>query len=347
MAKSASDGMARGLTSQLWRVKKGGGKARCEQPMTTLLVSQRNFESHVTPPGHVERADRIRAVEQALEHERFAPLMREGAPSADLELIELVHDGDYLDRLRRARPAEGIGQIDPDTFISSGSLDALATTIGAGLRALEAVVLAEVDNAFALVRPPGHHAERASPMGFCLANTIAILAREAQRKYGAERVAIIDFDVHHGNGTQDIFEADPSVFYGSSHQMPLYPGTGAPAETGVGNLFNAPLPAYSGGEAMREAYLTRILPALDNFAPDLILVSAGFDADARDPLAQLQWEPGDFGWITGRLMDIADRRCDNRIVSLLEGGYDLKGLAQGAATHIAVLQDGSLGQPLE
>jgi acetoin utilization deacetylase AcuC-like enzyme len=315
--------------------------------MTTLLVSQRNYESHVTPPGHVERADRIRAIEQALEHDRFQPLVREDAPSADLELVELVHDRRYLDRLRMARPAEGIGQIDPDTFISSGSLDALATALGAGLRALEAVVLGEVDNAFCLVRPPGHHAEIATPMGFCLANTIAIVAREAQRKYGAERVAIVDFDVHHGNGTQDIFQADRNVFYGSSHQMPLYPGTGALDETGVGNIVNAPLTAYSGGAAMREAYTSRILPALDNFAPDLILISAGFDADARDPLAQLQWEPNDFAWVTGRLMDAADRRCDNRIVSLLEGGYDLKGLAQGAATHIAVLQDGSLGQPLE
>lgn len=314
--------------------------------MTTLLVTQRNFESHVTPPGHVERPDRIRAIEQALEDERFEGLEREDAPSGDLTLAELVHDPRYLDALRAIRPAEGIRQIDADTFISSGSLDAAATALGAGLRALEAVILGEADNGFCLVRPPGHHAEIATPMGFCLVNTIAIVAREAERKYGAERIGIVDFDVHHGNGTQDIFKADRSVFYGSSHQMPLFPGTGAADETGVGNIVNVPLPAGSDGELMREAYSSRILPALEDFRPDLILVSAGFDADRRDPIAGLEWEPADFAWVTGKLMDIAGRRCDDRLISLLEGGYDLKGLAQGAAAHVAMLESGRLGSPI-
>jgi acetoin utilization deacetylase AcuC-like enzyme len=179
-------------------------------------------------------------------------------------------------------------------------------------------------------------------MGFCLINTIAVVAREAQRKYGAERVAIVDFDVHHGNGTQDIFFDDGSVFYGSSHQMPLYPGTGAPGETGVGNVVNAPLPPNSGRAEMRSAYDELILPALRNFSPDLVLVSAGFDADYRDPLAQLNWMPEDFAWVTGRLMDFADRRCEGRLISLLEGGYDRGGVAGGAAAHVAMLLDGTV-----
>jgi acetoin utilization deacetylase AcuC-like enzyme len=305
--------------------------------VTTLLVSQRNFESHVTPAGHPERPDRLRAVEHALGAPGFAGLLRRDAPSADLALAELVHGPAYLDTLRRARPAEGIGQIDADTFVSSRSLDAAMTAIGAGLDALDAVLLGEVENAFCVIRPPGHHAEIDQPMGFCLVNTVAIVAREAQRKYGAERVAIVDFDVHHGNGTQDIFYTDASVLYASSHQMPLYPGTGAPEETGVGNIVNAPLPAGSGTEAMRAAYLETIMPALEAFSPDLLLVSAGFDADYRDPLAQLEWRPEDFTWVTEQLVAFARRRCGGRLVSLLEGGYDLRGLGEGAAAHVAAL----------
>jgi acetoin utilization deacetylase AcuC-like enzyme len=305
--------------------------------MTTLLVSQPNFMSHATPPGHPERAARLDAVAAALSAQRFPELLRRDAQAADLGLAELVHSPAHLDLLRAARPAEGIGRIDEDTFISSGSLDAVAVGLGAGLAALEAVVLGEASNAFCAIRPPGHHAEHDRPMGFCLINTIAILAREAQRRHGAERVAIVDFDVHHGNGTQDIFWDDASVFYGSSHQMPLYPGTGAASETGVGNIFNAPLNANSDGVAMREAYDELILPALEAFAPDLVLISAGFDADHRDPLAQLNWRPADFAWVTGRLMEIAQKTCGGRIVSLLEGGYDLNGLGEGAAAHVGAL----------
>ncbi|ODT83496.1 MAG: acetoin utilization protein [Pelagibacterium sp. SCN 64-44] len=308
--------------------------------MTTLLVSQPNFADHHTPQGHPERADRIRAVDDALAGSQFDALLRRNAPYGDLMLAELVHDARYLARLRAARPAEGIGQIDADTFISDSSLDCAATALGGALAALDAVVLGEADNAFCAIRPPGHHAEIATPMGFCLINAVAITAREAQRKYGADRVAIVDFDVHHGNGTQDIFKDDPSVFYASSHQMPLFPGTGHARETGVGNIVNVPLPAHSGGEAMREAYREHILPALENFAPDLILISAGFDAHHRDPLAQLEWVDADFAWLTGKLMEVAGRRCANRIVSLLEGGYDLRGLAGGASHHVATLLNG-------
>ncbi len=313
--------------------------------MTTLLVSQRNFESHVTPEGHAERPDRIRAVDEALARPAFDDLVRRDAPSGDLMLAELVHSKTYLELLRKHRPAEGIGQLDPDTFISSGSMDAAATGLGGAMLALDAVVLGEVDNAFCAIRPPGHHAEIDRPMGFCLINTIAILARLAQRKHGAERIAIIDFDVHHGNGTQDIFKDDPSVFYASSHQMPLYPGTGAPHETGVGNIVNTPLAPFSGGAEMREAYKGTILPALNDFAPDIILISAGFDAHERDPLAQLNWDAEDFAWLTGKLMDLAGRRADNRIVSLLEGGYDRKGLAEGVTSHVAMLKDGTFLPP--
>lgn len=312
--------------------------------MTTLLVSQPSFADHVTPEGHPERADRIRAVEDALSGSRFDKLLRRNAPSGDLLLAELVHDSRYLSRLRDARPAEGIGQIDADTFISANSLSTVTAGLGGALSALDAVLLGEADNAFCAIRPPGHHAEIATPLGFCLVNTVAIVAREAQRKYGAERIAIVDFDVHHGNGTQDIFKADPTVFYASSHQMPLYPGTGHPRETGAGNILNVPLDAESDGEAMRDAYLTRIIPALVDFSPDLLLLSAGFDAHQRDPLAQLNWQSSDFSWLTGKLMDVADRCCGNRIVSLLEGGYDLKGLAGGASHHVAMLMDGAVGR---
>ena len=233
--------------------------------MATLLVSQRNYDDHRTPSGHPERADRLRAIEQALSQERFPKLLRKDAPFGDLTLAELVHSPGYLQALSQARPAEGIGQIDEDTFISSTSLDAAGTALGAGLAALDAVALGEAENAFCAVRPPGHHAERETPMGFCLINTIAVVAREAQRKYGAERVAIVDFDVHHGNGTQDIFYDDPTVMYASTHQMPLFPGTGAASETGAGNIVNAPLAANTGRDAMMEAYDGTILPRLRAF----------------------------------------------------------------------------------
>jgi acetoin utilization deacetylase AcuC-like enzyme len=321
---------------------RGGGSVKKSKSgevpgLTTLLVSQRNFESHVTPAGHPERPERLRAIEQVLSHTRFAGLVRRDAPSGDLQLAELVHSPSYLELLRRARPAEGIGQIDEDTFISSGSMDAASTALGGALAALEAVALGEAENAFCAIRPPGHHAEIDRPMGFCLINTIAIIAREAQRKYGAERLAIVDFDVHHGNGTQDIFENDSSVFYTSSHQMPLFPGTGSPDETGVGNVVNLALPPGSGSEAMRAGYEARVFPELEAFAPDFLLISAGFDADYRDPLGGLNWRPEDYVWLTERLMEIADRRCEGRIVSLLEGGYDRQGLATGVAAHVGAL----------
>jgi acetoin utilization deacetylase AcuC-like enzyme len=312
--------------------------------MTTLLVVQTNSDAHATPQGHPERPDRISAVVDALASPRFALARREDAAAGDLSLAELVHAPKVMDTIRRIRPAEGIGQIDEDTFISAKSLEAAGTALGGGLRALEAVMHGQADNAFVAARPPGHHAERNRSMGFCLVNTVAIIARQAQRLYGAERVAIVDFDVHHGNGTQDIFQNDPSVFYASSHQMPLYPNTGSPSETGVGNIVNVALKPETGGAEMREAYGEVILPALHNFAPDILLISAGFDAERRDPLAQLNWVGNDFSWLTGKLMDMADRHCSNRIVSMLEGGYDLGGLASGVSAHVAMLLSGETGR---
>ena len=311
--------------------------------MTTLLISQTNGAAHQTPQGHAERQERIEAATRALAHPRFATLKREAAQAGDLALAELVHAPAVMDTIRRVRPAEGIGQIDADTFISGHSLEAASSALGGVLRGIEAVIMGEAENAFVLSRPPGHHAERDRSMGFCLVNTIAIAARQAQRLYGAERIAIVDFDVHHGNGTQDIFQADRSVFYASSHQMPLYPGTGAPHETGVGNIVNVALKAGSDGDAMRAGYKEHIFPALEKFGPDLILVSAGFDAERRDPLAQLEWVGSDYAWLTGKLMDIAAKRCSNRVVSMLEGGYDLGGLASGVSAHVGMLLTGQAG----
>ena len=310
--------------------------------MTTLLLTQPKTSTHITPQGHAERPERILAVEKALSHEKFASLKREVSQSADLHLGDLVHSPGVLKTLQQTRPAEGISAIDGDTYLSPGSLDVAASALGAGLRALEAVAMGEVNNAFCAIRPPGHHAEANRSMGFCLLNTIAIMARLAQQMYGAERVAIIDFDVHHGNGTQDIFENDPSVFYASSHQMPLFPGTGKASDTGVGNICNTPLSEGSDGALMREAYLGHIFPALNDFSPDFLLISAGFDAHHRDPLAGVNWVSEDYGWLTGKLMDIADQKCGNRIVSLLEGGYDLEGLASSVSNHVAMLEKGHL-----
>ncbi len=310
--------------------------------MTTLLVTQPEGDEHLTPRGHAERPERLQAIARTLKKPAFAHLKRDVARAADLSLARLVHAPGVLRTLQKTRPSEGIAAIDGDTFMSPGSLDVAATALGAGMRALEAVALGEVDNAFCAIRPPGHHAEKNRSMGFCLLNTVAILARLAQQMHGAERIAIIDFDVHHGNGTQDIFQDDPNVLYASSHQMPLFPGTGAASETGVGNIFNTPLEAGSGTDAMREAYNGVILPALKDFSPDFILVSAGFDAHHRDPLANLKWTNNDFAWLTGKLMDIAGAQCSNRIVSLLEGGYDLEGLAGGVANHLRMLENGTL-----
>jgi acetoin utilization deacetylase AcuC-like enzyme len=307
--------------------------------MSTLLLSHSACFDHLTPDGHPERPDRLRAVEHALEDEMFASLVREQAPEAELETAALAHPRDYVDAIIAAAPADGLVRVDADTSMSPGSLEALRRGMGAATRAVDEVVARHVHNAFCAIRPPGHHAEKVRAMGFCLFNFAAIAAIYARKSHGLERVAVVDFDVHHGNGTQDIFWSEPELFYGSTHQMPLYPGSGARGETGVGNIFNAPLAPGDDGVAFREAMDVVILPALERFSPDLVIISAGFDAHARDPLANLNLVEDDFAWATRRLMEIAEGTCAGRVVSLLEGGYDLVGLATSTAAHVRTLME--------
>jgi acetoin utilization deacetylase AcuC-like enzyme len=309
--------------------------------MTTLLLSHPLCIEHQPPEGHPERPDRLKIINRILSTPHFDTLLREEAPSATEEQILRAHADDYFDRIRQAAPEEGFEPLDPDTWMSPKSFEAALRAAGAAVRAVDAVMRREAENAFCAIRPPGHHAETRRAMGFCLFNNSAIAAHHARAAYDAERVAIVDFDVHHGNGTQEIFWSDAEVFYGSTHQMPLYPGTGDRTERGVGNIFNAPLRAGDGSHQFRDAMKTLILPALDDFAPDLLIVSAGFDAHRDDPLASLELSEEDFVWATLYLMDAAHRHADGRVVSLLEGGYDLKALASSVAVHVQALMRGS------
>jgi len=268
-------------------------------------------------------------------------LAREQAPRADLETIALCHPLDYIEQIRDATPAEGIARLDADTSMSPGSFEAALRAAGAAVLAVDEVASRKTDNAFCATRPPGHHAETAVPMGFCLFNNAAIAARYAQRRHGLERTAIVDFDVHHGNGSQEIFWSDATVMYCSTHQMPLYPGTGARSERGEHDtIVNAPLRPGDGGEAFREAVETVILPRLRDFRPGLIVISAGFDAHMRDPLASLNLVEADFAWATRKFMEVADASAEGRLVSVLEGGYDLEGLSASVAAHVTALMHG-------
>jgi acetoin utilization deacetylase AcuC-like enzyme len=309
--------------------------------MSTLYLSHPACLDHVNPPGHPERPDRLRAIEQALEDERFHMLAREQAPPAPLDILALCHPMDYIEAIKDASPEEGMVRLDADTSMSPGSYEAVLRCVGGGVRAVDEVMSGSAKNAFVAVRPPGHHAETARPMGFCLFNSAAIVTRYAQKTHGAERAALVDFDVHHGNGSQDIFWADRSVLYCSTHEMPLYPGTGAITERGqFNNIVNAPLRAGDGGDQFREAFETAILPRLRDFKPDVLIISAGFDAHTRDPLANLNLVEAYFTWVTQKLMQIADENCNGRIVSMLEGGYDLQGLSRSVAAHVTALMRG-------
>jgi acetoin utilization deacetylase AcuC-like enzyme len=309
--------------------------------MATLLITHPACLEHLTPLGHPERPDRLRAVEQALQAEKFQSLARVTAPSAPLEIIALCHPMDYIEEIRDATPREGLVRLDADTSMSPGSFEAALRAVGGAMHAVDEVVAKKARNAFVATRPPGHHAETARPMGFCFFDNAAIAARYAQKRYGIARAAIVDFDVHHGNGSQEIFWADKSVMYCSTHQMPLFPGTGAVGESGEHNtIVNAPLRPGDGGEIFHDAFESRILPRLADFRPELIVISAGFDAHYRDPLANINLEEADFAWATQKLMDVADRFAEGRIVSLLEGGYDLQALGNSTAAHVLALMQG-------
>jgi acetoin utilization deacetylase AcuC-like enzyme len=309
--------------------------------MSTLLVTHPACLEHLTPLGHPERPDRLRAIEHALEAEKFQSLARVQAPRAALEIIALCHPMDYITEIRDATPMEGIAHLDADTAMSPGTFEAALRAAGGAVHAVDEVLTKKAANAFVATRPPGHHAETARPMGFCIFDNAAIAARYAQDRHGIARAAIVDFDVHHGNGSQEIFWADKSVMYCSTHQMPLYPGTGAVNESGeFDTVVNAPLRPGDGGEAFRAAFEHRVLPRLRDFAPELIIISAGFDAHMRDPLANLNLVEADFAWATQKIMDVADRCASGRVVSLLEGGYDLEALANSAAAHVTALMRG-------
>jgi acetoin utilization deacetylase AcuC-like enzyme len=310
--------------------------------MTLALVTHPACLDHDTGPGHPERIDRLRAVLAAIDSADLPGLIREEAPRASVDQLCAVHDRALVERLLALDVPEGDHiALDADTVVSHGSIEAALRAAGAAVRGVDMVIGGEARAVFAAVRPPGHHAEPDRPMGFCLFNNVAIAARHAQNSHGLARIAVADFDVHHGNGTQAAFWDDPGLFFASSHQSPLYPGSGEAWERGAaGNIANAPLAPGSGSREFRNAWSRDLLPAIDMFAPELLIVSAGFDGHGADPLAQLRLEADDFAWLTGELVALAGRHCSGRIVSSLEGGYDLDALAQSVLAHLAVLAGG-------
>lgn len=307
--------------------------------MKTFLFTHSAGLRHVTPMGHPERAERLDAINAALAGAEFSTLARRDAPEADADEVLRCHSAAYLDHVRDATPAAGWSQLDGDTFMAPASWEAALRAIGAAEAAVDAVLAGEAANAFVAMRPPGHHAERERAMGFCLFGTVSVAAKYALDHHGLDRVAVLDFDVHHGNGTQDLLWDEGRAIFVSSHQMPLYPGSGRASETGAhGQIVNLPLTPGSGGHEMRTAW-EAALARVAEFAPDLILISAGFDAHRDDPLAGLNWTEADFAWITHAICDVADKACAGRVVSSLEGGYDLAALGQSVAQHVRVLME--------
>lgn len=310
--------------------------------MTTRLYSHPVCIEHDMGAMHPECPDRLRVIMAALEDEDFKELDRQEAPVADRSLIDRAHDEAYVTEILENVPEEGRVYLDPDTSMCPASGEAALRAVGGVCAAVDDVLTGKADNAFCAVRPPGHHAERDRAMGFCLFNNVAVAAEHARAAYGLKRVAVVDFDVHHGNGTQHTFYDDPDLFFGSSHQWPCYPGTGSVDETGADNSnVNAPLAPGAGSHEFRRAWEDLILPALVDFSPELVIISAGFDAHARDPLANLNVQTEDYGWVTERIMEAANICCDGRLVSSLEGGYDLQALASSSALHIETLMKGA------
>lgn len=306
--------------------------------MTTLLYTHASCVEHDPGTYHPECPDRLRSVNKALGADAFKALVRREAPEAGIEDIERVHVQSYVETLLENVPKSGKVHLDPDTAMSPKSGEAALRASGAVCSAIDAIVAGEARNAFCAVRPPGHHAEASRAMGFCLFNSVAVGAQYARAKHGMERVAVVDFDVHHGNGTQHSFENDKNLFYASSHQYPAYPGTGLTDETGVAdNVCNMPMRPGAGSAEFRKGYENAILPSLRAFKPELLIVSAGFDAHADDPLAQIMLKTEDFGWVTERLLEVAEDCCAGRVVSSLEGGYDLDALGASVALHVKTL----------
>jgi len=307
--------------------------------VSVAIITHEACLEHNAGPHHPERPERLVAVMDALDQPEFAKLDRLRAPLATVEQLSLAHPRDYVEAILAIRPGEHeIARLDGDTSMSAGSAEAAQRAAGGAVAGVDLVMEGRADRVFVAVRPPGHHAEPQRPMGFCLFNNVAVAAHHARAQWGKRRVAVVDFDVHHGNGTQAMFFDDPDLFYASSHQSPCYPGTGDAREHGVaGNIVNAPLAPRSDGAAFRAAWRDVILPALDRFAPELLIISAGFDAHRDDPLAQLRVETEDFAWLTTALAELANRHCGGRVVSVLEGGYDLDALAESAAAHVRAL----------
>ena len=306
--------------------------------MTTLLYSHPSSLKHDPGPGHPESPARIRAIEAAFAEDGLEGVLRREPARASREQLERVHAASFVEQILAAVPASGYRRIDADTVMSPGSGEATLRAAGAACAAVDAVLGGEAGNAFCALRPPGHHAEPNRAMGFCLFNNVAVGARHAIAAHGVARVSIFDFDVHHGNGTQAAFEREPRVQYLSTHQWPLYPGTGARHETGVGNIVNRPLPAGTGSKEWRAVVEADILPAIDGFAPELVMISAGFDAHRRDPLAMLERTEDDFGWVTRELLALAQRHAGGHAISVLEGGYDLTALANSSLAHLNALR---------
>lgn len=304
------------------------------------LYTHASCLQHDPGPAQPESPSRLRAVLQALDHDRFAAIDRVEAPRATREQLLRVHTAEHVDRILAIAPEQDTVRLDEDTLMSPGSAEAALRAAGAVVAAVDAVLGAEGGKAFCAVRPPGHHATPDRAMGFCLFNNVAVGAAHAIAEYGLKRVAIADFDVHHGNGTQDIFARESRVLFISSHQMPLYPETGGADERGVGNIVNAPLSPGDGSYEFRELWDGALIPRLQAFKPQLLLISAGFDAHRNDPLADLRLGSEDYAWITQRLVDVARAHAQGRVVSTLEGGYNLLALSTSAAAHVGELLEG-------
>ena len=305
--------------------------------MNTALYTHPSSLKHDTSAGHPERIARIEAVNEALAGDSWSALIRHEAPRATKDQLVRVHDSRYVDLVLNNIPEDGFTRLDADTVMSPFTGDAALHAAGAIIAAVDTVAAGEADNAFCAIRPPGHHAEPGNGMGFCFFNNVAIGALHARIVHGLERVAIVDFDVHHGNGTQAAFKSDANTLFASSHQYPYYPGTGAAEETGVGNIFNAPLEAGDGGPEFRQALEDYILPAVRLFKPNIVFISAGFDAHVLDPLASLRLEEEDFEWATAELKKVAQEFACGRLVSTLEGGYDLEALGNSVQAHVSAL----------